>query len=451
MTEQRKKAKILLHQGVVAHHAGDLATALASYHEALLVDPTFADPLLNIGSALHDSERFSDALATYSFALASRPAWGEVLFNRGNTLLAMDRYEEAIESYSQSLFELPENVEAFVTIGTALESLGRYDEAMMLYHDAIIRSADCAEAHWNLALALLRKGEFEQGWQEFEWRWFKKGYTTSHRTFGLPLWDGRPLNGDPILLHSEQAFGDTLQFSRYIRLVAALGGEVLVEAPFELMPLLSEIQGVSAVIPFGAQIPAVRWQVPLLSLPRIFGTTISSIPTDVPYLRIPVSRKEIWNRRIGKDKSFKIGLTWAGRKRPDPHRSCKLIDFSPLTRLRGVTFYSLQLGEGSEEVSSSPAGMNLIDPTVDIHDFADTAALVDELDLIISIDTAVAHLAGALGKPTFVMVPTAPDWRWMLERSDSPWYPSIRIFRQKHCNEWYEVVNEMLKLLTKEQ
>jgi hypothetical protein len=274
----------------------------------------------------------------------------------------------------------------------------------------------------------------------------KKTYTTARRNFLQPLWDGRSLCGETILIHAEQAFGDTLQFCRFIPFVAARGGRVVLDAPPELVPLLSEVGGDITVVQSGAEVIA-QWQAPLLSLPRILGVTLANLPAMVPYLRAPAARKEIWHARLAHDNTFRIGLVWAGRKRPDPRRSCRLLDFAPLAKLQGASFYSLQVGDGAEQASDPPAGMRFIDSAPLICDFADTAALVSELDLVVTIDTAVAHLAGALGRPTFVMVPVAPDWRWMLGRSDSPWYPTMRIFRQKHCNDWYDVVNEMLQFL----
>lgn len=437
--------------GVAAHQTGDYETALSWYVKALEVDPSRSDVLLNLGAVLHETERYQEALEVYNRALAGKPEWGEVLLNRGNTLLELGRYADAIESYGHGLQCVPGYIEALVTIGTSLEHLGRYDEAILKYREAISRKPDCAEAHWNLALALLRQGNFEEGWREFEWRWWKKGYTTARRTFPQPLWDGRQLNGEAILVHSEQAFGDTLQFCRFIPIVSARGGEVILEAPAELLPLLSGADGVRSVVAKGAELPVSHYQVPLLSLPGKLGVTAANLPATVPYIRVPSDRKEYWQARLADDNSFRIGIVWAGRKQPDPRRSCRLKDFAPLADLQGVTFYSLQVGDGSEEAADPPTGMRLVDATSHIRDFADTAALIGELDLVISIDTAVAHLAGAMGKPTFVMVPETPDWRWMLGRSDSPWYPSVRIFRQARPLEWRDVVLSIKSALTKRQ
>lgn len=449
MNGYRAKAMEELSRGVALHRVGEAERALAYYQSAMALDPTFSDAYLNIGSALHDLKRFADALAVYDKALASRPGWGEALFNRGNTLMALDSYVDAIQSYNDSLAVMPDHVEALVTMGTALECLGRYDDAMSLYELALERSPGCAEAHWNLALSRLRLGDYANGWPEFEWRWFKKGYTTARREFACPIWDGRQLDGETVLIHAEQAFGDTLQFIRYAAPVAARGGKVLVESPQPLAPLIAETPGVSSVVGSGAELPPIAFHVPLLSLPLLFGTIVDTIPRVTPYLQVPQEKRRLWGGRIRNTDGLNVGLVWAGRPLPDPHRSCGLGNLGMLADVAGVTFYSLQVGEGIEEAASPPPGMDLVDLTGGIHDFADTAAIIERLDLVITIDTAVAHLAGGLGKPVFVLLPFCADWRWMLNRDDSPWYPTMRLFRQKQANDWQPVVEEVKEALNR--
>lgn len=439
MTNSKPTANEFLSRGICLHQQGKPEEALACYLQVLDQDPAI-DIYLNIGAALHDLGQFDDALAAYQCALERDPASGRVYHNRGNTLLELDRYEEAIASYARAVQFMPDNAEALVTMGTAMEKLGNYTEAFDCYKAALARNPECAEAHWNLALLMLLQGRFDEGWREFEWRWRKKGYTSLSRSFDTPLWTGEALNGKTILIHTEQAFGDTIQFARYLPMVADRGGKVILECPAQLARLLETVEGVSRIIPAGSSLPRFDCHVPLMSLPLFFGTTLETIPTKVPYLSAPAECLSHWQRLLENDPHIKIGIVWAGRRKPDPHRSCQLNELAPLATIKEATFYTLQIGEGAEQAASPPPGMELVDLTGQVTDFADTAALIAQLDMIVSIDTAVAHLAGALGKPTFLLLPFAPDWRWMLERSDSPWYPSMRVFRQKALDAWQDPV-----------
>lgn len=447
LTERLDKqgADDLLANALRLQTEGRLSEAILLYRRVLAFSAPTAAILLNLGCALHDAGRYNEALAAYDQALEINADFGKVCHNRGNTLLELDRYEEAIDSYERALV-LMDNVEALVTIGTALERLGKYDQAIDRYMAALSRDPACGEAHWNLALALLRQGAYKEGWREFEWRWRKRGYTSPLRPFPQPTWDGHLLDGKTILIHAEQAFGDTLQFVRYLPHVAQRGGKVIFECPASLVPLLVTIPEVQTVIAAGEPLPPFDCHLPLLSLPMVFGSTLDNIPREVPYLEPPGERLEQWQKLMPRDMSLKVGLLWAGRNYPDRHRSCKLSDFRPLADLPGITFYSLQLGEEAEQAATPPEGMKLVDFTGNIRDFADTAAFISQLDLVISIDTAVAHLAGGLGMPTLLLAPFAPDWRWGLG-SDSPWYPTMRIFRQKQLGEWTDVMDNLRKTL----
>jgi hypothetical protein len=258
------------------------------------------------------------------------------------------------------------------------------------------------------------------------------------------LWDGSALHGDTIVLHAEQGFGDAIQFVRYAPLVAQRGGNVIIECHPQLVSLLQTVAGIQTAVPFGAPLPAYRCQSPLLSLPRIFGTTLETIPSQCPYVAPKPAYREKWAEIMATHPApLKVGLVWAGKSYPDPLRSCPLSEFTPLASFQNVAYYSLQCGAGSEQGVHSACGLSLIDLTNELHDFADTAALIEQLDLVICIDTAVAHLAGALGKPTWLMLPFAPDWRWLLERSDTPWYQGARLFRQKKPGDWGEVMTRV--------
>ena len=441
MDNLSKKLQQLFTEGSELLQAGNAAAALVRFQAALNIDPSNAILHLHAGAALHDLERYTEAVASYRHALSMAPYMGETHNNMGNSLMALGRFADAADSFSRSAELLPASPVPLTARATALQALGEVAEAETDCRRALVLDPFFAAAHWNLALNLLLQGRYSEGWQEYEWRWQKPDFTSPCRHTEVPLWDGSPLNGRVILLHAEQGFGDAIQFVRYAALVAKLGGTAVLECHPQLVQLMRPVEGVQSVVPFGAPLPPFSFQAPLLSLPRIFGTTLQTIPSRFPYLCITAEYREKWSALISAHPvSLRVGLVWAGKSYPDPLRSCRLAELAPLTFTHNVTFYSLQLGAGSEQAGSPPSGMTLINLTDQIHDFADTAALIDQLDLVISIDTAVAHLAGALGKPVFLMLPFAPDWRWLLERSDSPWYPTMRIFRQKQAGDWGEVM-----------
>jgi len=398
--------------------------------------------------ALHNLERYEEAIACYQAAIRIAPHMGEVHNNLGNSLMAFCRFYEAADSFSEATRLLPSSPVPLTARATALQALGLIKEAKADCREALKMAPDFAQAHWNLALNLLLQGHYSEGWQEYEWRWLRTDFTSPRRHSDIPQWDGSALHGRTILLHAEQGFGDAIQFVRYAPLVAQRGGSVVLECHPQLVSLFQGVEGVQAVIPFGTPLPKSSYQVPLLSLLHIFNTTLENIPSKVPYLSPPTDYREKWISLIPNNRSaLRIGLVWAGKSYPDPLRSCRLAELAPLATTHNVIFYSLQLGAGSEQVCSPAEEMTLIDLTGQIHDFADTAALIEQLDLVVSIDTAVGHLAGALGKPVHLMLPFAPDWRWLLERSDSPWYPSMRIFRQKQPGNWGETIITMRNAL----
>ncbi len=293
------------------------------------------------------------------------------------------------------------------------------------------------------------KGAFMDGWQGYEWRW-KKSVPVPRRELPLPLWDGEPLGGKKIILVSEQGAGDAFQFVRYAALVAGRGGTVLVECQSAaLKPALERVPMVKEAFVAGETLPQADCYFPLMSLPLLFGTTLENIPTDVPYLIPEPARLESFQRRMGGDGGLKVGIVWAGRQNlvRNRKRTCGLEVFAPLAEIPGVTLYSLQIGPDADQAAPWIAQGKLVDLTSHIRDFADTAALIANLDLVVTIDTSVAHLAGALARPVWTLLHYAPDWRWMLERSDSPWYPTMRLFRQKQPGDWQGVLVEVKKAL----
>ena len=434
----------LFREGSALLQRGNAQEALVKFQAALELDPSHATLNLFAGAALHDLGCYEEAVASYQAALESAPGMGEIHNNLGNTLLALGCFAEAADCFFRAAAILITSPVPLAAGATALQALGMIAQAETACRKAILLDPTFAAAHWNLALNLLLQGRYEEGWQEYEWRWRKPDFTSPCRHTDMPLWDGSPLGGKTILLHAEQGFGDAIQFIRYAPLVAERGGTVVIECHPQLVRLFQSVVGVQSVVPFGTALPPFSCQAPLLSLPGIFGTTLQNIPSVHPYLRISGEQRLKWSTLMSAyPMNIRIGVVWAGKKYPDPLRSCRLAELGPLLSVQNVTFFSLQLGEEADQVITTPFGMNLVDLTGQIENFADTAALIDQLDLVISIDTAVAHLAGALGKQVYLMLPFAPDWRWLLERNDSPWYPKMRIFRQKRSGDWRDVITRV--------
>ncbi len=430
----------LFREGSSFLQSGKDVEALACFRAAQDIEPANAVLYLYAGAALHNLGSFEEAVLSYRHALDLDPNMGETHNNLGNSLMALGRFDEAAESFMRAAGLLGSSPVPLAARATALQALGKISEAEADCRKAITRDPDFAAAHWNLALNLLLQGRYLEGWRTYEWRWQKPDFTSPLRHTGIPLWDGSPLRGRTILLHAEQGFGDAIQFIRYAPLVAQQGGKVVVECHPQLVSLFQKISAIQAVVSFGMALPPFAVQVPFLSLPRIFGTTLQSVPSQCPYLSIPTEYSVKWAKLVpARRETLRVGLVWAGKNYPDPLRSCPPAELAPLVAVHTATFFSLQLGSGTTPTDCIP-GIPLLDLTHHIHDFADTAALIGELDLVISIDTAVAHLAGALGKTVWLLLPFAPDWRWLLERSDSPWYPSMQIFRQKQPGDWGEVL-----------
>lgn len=416
------------------------AAAIDAYRTALAIEPNFPDALGNLGALLFDAGDLGAAAECYRRSLALRPANPQTHNNLGNVLVAQDRLPEAIDSYRRAIALDPAYVAAHVNLGNALQEKGDLAQAKRSYGEALALDAANAQAEWGLALIALLEGDFASGWARHEARHRVPGFGPP-RSLAQPQWRGEPLDGATILLHAEQGLGDTVQFVRYVPLVAARGGRVVLEVPPELKTLLGAMPGAMTVVAEGEPLPPFQWHCPLMSLPLAFGTELASIPADIPYLAADPAKQAAWQARLPAG-SLKVGLAWAGRPqhKRDRWRSLALARLAPLGAVPGVAFVSLQKGPAAAEARTPPAGLALDDPTADLVDFADTAALVAALDLVIAVDTSVAHLAGALGKPVWVLLPEMPDWRWLLGRADSPWYPTARLFRQPSRGAWEPVV-----------
>lgn len=420
--------------------------AIACYREALRHKPEFAEAGYNMGIAFQELGMDEEAIVCYRATLAQNPALAEPYMNLGSLQQKKGENDAAMESFREAIRLRPDSAEAWCSQGSLFKSMRRYEEALDSFRRAIAIDADLAEAHWNLATLLLMRGDYEQGWKEYAWRSRVRGLEGIHRKYEEPLWQGEDIAGRTILIHTEQGMGDAIQFIRYVRLVAEKGAKVIVEGPGELAGLFSGVAGVHDFISRGNPLPMVDLQCPLMTLPLLFKTTIATIPKEVPYISVDGGLLRKWRDRIGAGQGkVRVGLVWSGNPQheEDKKRSLPFSTLSRLTGLRTAEFFSLQKGPAAAEVKTSPNGIEFVDYSEELEDFTDTAALIANLDLIISVDTAVAHLAGAIGKTVWTLLPFTPDWRWMLDREDSPWYPSMKLFRQLSEGDWEGVLSRV--------
>jgi tetratricopeptide (TPR) repeat protein len=429
-------AKTYCNLGTAFHEKKQFDDAIANFQKAIRLNPEFADAYSGLGNSWKEKGLLDEAMHFYQKALQIDPDRAETYYNLGIVLKEKGLFAEAISTYQKAIQLNPGSLDAYNNLGIAFQDSRQLEEALASYREALSIDPDDAVTHWNLAHALLLSGNFRDGWQEYEWRLRVKDFY--RMDFDRPLWEGSDISGRTILLQAEQGFGDTIQFVRYASLVAQSGAKVIVACPKELTSLLQNVEGVQQAVSYGERLPGFDLYCPLPSLPFIFGTTSESIPVKIPYINADYSLTRRWRDKLKDDDSqLKIGLVWAGREQ----RSFSLDLFSPLSGLEDVTFYSLQKGEAAKQAEHSSGNMEIVDYTEEIHDFSDTAAFIENLDLIITVDTAVAHLSGALGKTVWTLLPAVPDWRWMLVRKDSPWYPTMRLFRQSLSGAWDQVVN----------
>lgn len=438
--------------------------ALANFDKLLAAKPDFPEAWSNRSGALRDLGLAEEALASCDKALALRPNYAEAWSNRANALSDLNRPLDAQASYEHALAASSTFADAWNNLGLTFVDLNRHADALACYERALTLSPDSAETHWNRALCLLQMGELDAGFAEYEWRWQRKRIAPSRRTFDVPLWLGEAsLDDKTILLHAEQGLGDTLQFCRYAALVAKQGARVVLEVQPELKRLLTGLEGVAELVTAGEPLPTFDYHCPLLSLPLAMRTVVATIPADTPYLFAEAQASAQWRTRIEaavpRD-ALKVGLVWAGGHRPhvpelrknDARRSLDIERLAPLLDVPGVQWFSLQKGAKAVQQLSAmrehhEAARRVIDWTDELNDFADTAALVDHLDLVISVDTSTAHLAGAMNRPVWILNRLDTCWRWMLEREDTPWYPSARLFRQPTLGDWDSVIENIRRAL----
>lgn len=442
LTADPGHAPALHRLGVLAAANGHPGLATELIGRAVAADGTAAAYPADLGRILHESGRAAEAEAQYRRALALDPGAVAARVNLGNALRDLGRPDEAAAELARAAEQAPNVAAIHANLGCAHHDRGCLDDAVAAYRQALALAPDDAGTRWNLAQALLLNGDFAAGWSDHEWRRLIPG--GPRRDFPRPAWDGGALESRTILLHAEQGLGDVLQFIRYAPLVKARGaGAVLVECPPALIPLLRSAPGIDRLIPTGRpDWPAFDRHAPLPSLPALFGTDEDGIPAAVPYLAAEPERVARWRARLAAGgPGFTVGVVWQGNPHGaiDRGRSPPLAAFVPLAAVPGVRLISLQRRDGLEQLEARPAGLRLetLDEEVDADGaFLDTAAIMECLDLVISSDTAAAHLAGALGRPVWVPLKRVPDWRWLLERADSPWYPTMRLFRQSRAGDW---------------
>ncbi|WP_081581783.1 tetratricopeptide repeat protein [Pararhodospirillum photometricum] len=424
---------------------GRIDEAISLYRNLTETAPHMADAHYNLGILYHDRGHLDEAADAYKAAARCHPAHIDALTNFGTVLQTQRRHEEAVAVYREALSQAPEAMEVRVNLGAALTDLGQFEEASQVLGEAT-RRAPVPEAYWNLALLQLSKGDFLSGWEGYEWRWKTKDYEGDRRTVNQPQWSGEAGGGRTILLYAEQGLGDTIQFCRYIPYVIKRGWQIILEVQSPLFELMKSFANVT-VIRQGENEPSYDMHCSLMSLPRAFKTTIETIPSQVPYLRAPSDRVSQARARLGE--GVKVGMVWAGNPahRNDRERSILLENLFSLLNVPKIKFFSLQK-EIRPIDKDAFAHLPIIDLSPYLKNFSETAAFIESLDLIISVDTSVAHLAGALGRPTWVLLPSVPDWRWLLEREDSPWYPTMRLFRQKNRENWGDVVARLVSELS---
>ncbi len=474
---QPHAAETVLKRGDVLAGLKRFEQALASYDYALALRPDDADAFCNRGVTLYELKRFDEALASYDRALALRPDFVEAQVNRGNALRILERFEEALAScervvelwpdraaaygnraivlhelqrfeealadYDRAFAIAPDYTDALCNRGVTFFELGRFDEALASYERALAVRPDLAEAHYNEAHSRLLTGDLRRGFEKFEWRWKIQPYASHRREFSQPQWTGADeIAGKTVLLHAADGFGDTIHLCRYTPLVAARGAHVILEVQNSLHELMGSLSGGARVLAKGDPLPDFDLQCPLLSLPRAFGTELATIPSATPYLFVPPSRAGKWGARLGPCNRPRIGLAWSGdpTHSNDRNRSIALDRFLPLLTGSDATFVSLQREVRAGDAAMLQSRSDVLHFGAELKDYSDTAALLSNLDLVISVDTSVVHLAGALAKPAWILLPFIPDWRWLAGRDDSPWYPTARLFRQNDAREWNSVI-----------
>ncbi len=418
--------------------------AVASYNKAIALNPEYAEAHNNRGNALQGLKRYEEAISSHEKAIALKPEYAEAYNSRGVALEDLRRPEDAVASYDRAIALRPDFAEAYNNRGRALGDLKRPEDALVSYNKAIELKSDYVEAYWNRSLCLLLMGRFEQGWRQYEWR-KRRNEPIAVRTYPKPLWLGeQDIVGKTVFIYWEQGFGDTIQFCRYVKLVGARGAKVILSAQQPLFGLLKQINAEIQIISEKEEPTDFDYHCPLLSLPLAFGTRLETIPVEYQYLKADEELRVAWSARLLPKTKPRIGLVWSGRAshKNDHNRSMKLGQFIPILDA-GADWTCLQNEVREKDLAVFRQIGRIAYFGDDLIDFSATAALLDLMDLVITVDTSIAHLAGAMGKPVWILLPHNPDWRWLLDRNNSPWYPSARLFRQQQIGNWAAVIDQV--------
>jgi Tfp pilus assembly protein PilF len=436
--------------GIIAYETGNFPVAREYVNKALGFMPQNASCYLNMGNIVQSEGNFVDSIKWYQEAIKYDAAYKRAYNNIGVALTKLGKLSQAVENLQKAIDLDPQYFEAHNNIGETWRYLGEYERSLVSCERALSIMPDFVPARWNRSILYLLNGQFEQGWAEYEWRW-KRPNTPIRKIDAGVMWDGSPFAGKTLFVYEEQGMGDTLQFIRYLPLVKQLGGHIIFEVLTPMIRLVESFQGFDRLWVGLRNVdtrPVDRFDfhIPLLSLPRVLNANYADIPADIPYLKADKKLIQIWNGHINScninnDNSLKVGIVWAGHPSHtnDNNRSVLLSTFSTLKNIEGVKLFSLQKDKYKKWTDIDPDQIFEQDLGEQISDFADTAAMIENLDLVISVDTAIVHLAGALGKNVWTLLPFSPDWRWMINREDSPWYPTMKLFRQSVPGSWEPV------------
>ncbi|WP_421656471.1 tetratricopeptide repeat protein [Leptothermofonsia sp. ETS-13] len=480
LQQQPQQVEVLNLLGVIACQKGQLEEGIALYRQALTIKPSFTGARENLclalwklgrqmieeaianysqianfepknlkaydglGAIFQDQNKLDEALTYYQQALIIQPEEPQTLNNIGVILQRQGKVKTAISFHQRALAAQPNCGEAHISLGTALHEQGKFAEAADCFNRALQLAPNNPNAHYNRGLLLLIQGNYQEGFAEYEWRLHTGEFPPC--PFKQPVWDGSHLKGRTLLLHAEQGLGDTIQFIRYAPIIAQKGGRIVFTCHKPLMRLMATIPGIDQLVPLGFPLPEFHTYAPLLSLPHILGTTLETVPNAVPYLHPPASN---WHLNHSPETQLKVGIVWSGGNlyKRNQVRSCPLIHFQPLFNIPGIVYYSLQKGIPQVDLLELSDETQVQDLSNQLNDMADTATAIAQLDLVITVDTSIAHLAGALGKPVWTLLSYVPDWRWLLHREDTPWYPTMRLFRQNHPGDWPGVMNKVEQAL----
>lgn len=435
------------HIGKALLRLGRYDDAIESYQKSVVLNPNDADAYMDFGGALKKMKRLDEALTCYEKAIKLKPANPQAYNNRGNVLKDLKRFDDALASYEKAIELKLDYAEAYNNRGNAFKDMQRLEEALADYEKAASFKPDYVEANWNKSLALLLAGRYLEGWEQYEWRLKKQDSLDSYEYYilGKTAWRGQAnISGKKILILSEQGFGDVIQFSRYLPHLKSLGAEVFFEVPEQLISLVATVDCDISVIAKGTQQIEFDACCPIMSLPYVFKTTVNTIPAKIPYLHVSKAKKEQWQYKLPASNRLKVGLVWSGNEthQNDFKRTIKFEKLLPLFGLP-IEWHSLVKEYRLNDLDLLKAHPEVRQHQHALKDFSDTAALIECLDLVISVDTSVAHVAGALGKPVWILLPYVPDYRWMLDREDSPWYSTAKLFRQPELDDWESVIKSV--------